>query len=78
MEVTRENLREITPKVIDDIKNCIFLSFDFELTGLNPVGATKLRYHDTLQDRYFRLLQSAQSFLPIQFGLTAVRYENNQ
>ena len=77
MDITLENLDQNVPIIIENIKNSLFLSFDFEFSGLNAHGAPKVNLHDTIQDRYFRAVNSAQNFLPIQFGLTTIAFNDN-
>ena len=36
MELTRENYYDMEPKILEDIENCEFISFDLEFSGLIP------------------------------------------
>eukprot|EP01094_Clydonella_sp_ATCC50884_P010859 TRINITY_DN20678_c0_g1_i1.p1 TRINITY_DN20678_c0_g1~~TRINITY_DN20678_c0_g1_i1.p1 ORF type:complete len:556 (+),score=179.18 TRINITY_DN20678_c0_g1_i1:35-1669(+) len=72
MEVTRENFKEVLPRVLQEIERCSFCSVDFELTGLHPSFSPldAISPFDDIEDRYTKLRKSAQSFQPIQFGLS--------
>ena len=66
MEITIDNYFEKESEIKEDIKNCNFLSFDLEMTGI-AVGSRHLL--DSPNERYLKHKSSAEKFKIIQFGL---------
>ena len=78
MDVTTENFDSVLPVIAKAINECIFMSFDFELTGLYPHSCPSTTSFDTLQQRYEYACQGARSFIPIQFGLCTVAWDDEK
>ena len=51
-------------------KSACFCAFDLEFTGLSIQGGGSDTDLDSIQDRYARARETAQNFLPLQFGLS--------
>jgi hypothetical protein len=66
MEITIDNYFEKESEIKADIKNCDFLSFDLEMTGIS-VGSRHLL--DSPNERYLKHKSSAEKYKIIQFGL---------
>ena len=66
MEITIDNYFEKEPEIKSDIKNCDFISFDLEMTGI-AVGSRHLL--DSPNERYLKHKLSAEKYKIIQFGL---------
>jgi hypothetical protein len=78
MDVTGDNINELAASIVNNIRESICVAIDMEFTGLNSHGNIKPNLLDTFQDRYSRFFNSAQSFIPMQLGLTTVRVGENQ
>ncbi|KAK6624118.1 hypothetical protein RUM44_010976 [Polyplax serrata] len=78
MEVTRENFNEVIATLEDVFKKAAFLTFDTEFTGLRVEGATGGNYFDTLDDLYVKDRFKAETFMAIQYGITAFIYDNTE
>ncbi|KAG5879707.1 hypothetical protein JTB14_008533 [Gonioctena quinquepunctata] len=72
MEVTSANFRSVLPKVEKAIEDCLFLSIDCELTGLNVTR--NINAFDTPSDYYEKVKTNCKDFLVIQYGLSTFRY----
>lgn len=76
MEVTKETFEDALPIVEEALKECQFYSFDCEMTGLFVSDRKGLAdgkppsYLHDMEDRYEELLQSSESFVINQFGLS--------
>ena len=66
MEITIDNYFQKESEIKSDIKNCDFLSFDLEMTGI-AVGSRHLL--DSPNERYLKHKLSAEKYKIIQFGL---------
>ena len=66
MEITIDNYFEKESEIKQDIKNCDFLSFDLEMTGI-AVGSRHLL--DSPNERYLKHKLSAEKYKIIQFGI---------
>ena len=66
MEITIDNYFEKESEIKTDIKNCDFLSFDLEMTGIS-VGSRHIL--DSPNERYLKHKSSAEKYKIIQFGL---------
>ncbi|XP_046815939.1 pre-piRNA 3'-exonuclease trimmer-like [Vespa crabro] len=71
MEVTRKNFEKILPMVKEVLKEAEFIAFDSEFTGLNSDDINS-SYFDTIEEQYEYLRKTTESFIIIQFGITAV------
>jgi len=77
MEVTKDTFEEALPMVEEALSECQFYSFDCEMTGLFVSDRPGLAegkpppYLHDMEDRYEELLQSSESFVINQFGLSA-------
>ncbi|GIL45504.1 hypothetical protein Vafri_2735, partial [Volvox africanus] len=72
-DVNRHNFKAVLPVMRAAIYESTFVAIDAEFTGLFPEGVSD----DTLDDyeeRYKRLLASADSFAICQFGLSAFKW----
>lgn len=83
MEVTRHNFRETLPIVGEALGECQFYAFDCEMTGLfvsdrNGLaeGKPPAYLHD-MEDRYEEILQSSESFVINQFGLSTFSWNGS-
>ena len=81
MEVTRHTFRDTLPLVEQALDECQFYAFDCEMTGLfvsdrNGLaeGKPPTYLHD-MEDRYDEMLQSSQSFVINQFGLSTFAWD---
>lgn len=76
MEVTKDTFEEMLPIVEEALSECQFYSFDCEMTGLFVSDRKGLAdgkpppYLHDMEDRYEELLQSSESFVINQFGLS--------
>ena len=71
-QVTRHNFQQVLPDVRQALADCQFFSFDCEMTGLYPDSSDAAATpHDDYEERYRKLVLSAQQFLVTQFGLSA-------
>jgi len=68
MDVTRDNFLSYYSEVLEKIKECTFIAFDTEFTGLLDEGI-KEDWLDTPSERYEKLRHGTSQFLIIQFGL---------
>ena len=78
MEITSENFEEDLPIVKEAIEECLFMSMDFEMSGLFPHSAPNTTWFDSLQQRYENASQAAKTFIPIQFGLCTVSWNEEE
>lgn len=74
MEVTKENFDKVLPLIAEAIKECDFLAFDTELTGLASRNS-RIMALDTVEERYQKIRASATSFQTIQWGLCAFKWD---
>lgn len=75
MEVTAAQFEAALPRVEAALASCDYVAIDCEFTGLSLYPSRKEEIFDDMEQRYARVRQSAQSFLIIQFGLCAVRWD---
>lgn len=68
MDITRENFLERYQEVIEQIKDCSFIAFDTEFSGLLDEGIQEA-YLDIPSERYEKLRNGTQQFVIMQFGL---------
>jgi len=68
MDVTRDNFLSYYSEVLGKIKECTFIAFDTEFTGLLDDGI-KENWLDTPSERYEKLKHGTSQFLVIQYGL---------
>ncbi|KAF9972045.1 Target of EGR1, member 1 (Nuclear) [Actinomortierella ambigua] len=67
-QVTRDNLAEMQPKVVELLKQATFIAIDVEFTGFGDnIHATKA---SNVQERYENLCSIAKSHALIAFGLS--------
>ncbi|KAF9157573.1 Target of EGR1, member 1 (Nuclear) [Actinomortierella ambigua] len=67
-QVTRDNLAELQPKVVELLKQATFIALDVEFTGFGDnLNATKA---SNVQERYENLCSIAKSHALIAFGLS--------
>ena len=66
MEITIDNYFQKEQEIKSDIKNCDFLSFDLEMTGIS-IGSRHIL--DSPNERYFKPKSSAEKYKIIQLGL---------
>ena len=76
MQVTALNFGEMHTALSTSIKDSLFVSFDFEFTGLANKKEHEPLILDTSQDRYTRLRQSVETFKPMQIGIST--FKNGQ
>lgn len=74
MEVTADCFEAVLPRVEEALVGCDYVAIDCEFTGLSLFPSRKEEVFDGVEQRYARVRQSAQSFLIIQFGLCAARW----
>lgn len=72
--VTKNNFDEVLPVFQQNLKNSLFTTFDFELTGLTTPDSFE-EFNDSEEERYAKLARSVRSYVPIQFGVTLWRKE---
>lgn len=68
MDITRENFLEHYQEIIKEIKDCSFIAFDTEFSGLLDEGFREA-YLDMPSERYDKLRNGTQQFVIMQFGL---------
>ena len=68
MDITRENFLEHYQEVIEQIKDCSFIAFDTEFSGLLDEGFREA-YLDVPSERYEKLRNGTQQFVIMQFGI---------
>lgn len=68
MDITRENFLEHYQEIIKEIKDCSFIAFDTEFSGLLDEGFREA-YLDMPSERYDKLRNGTQHFVIMQFGL---------
>ena len=79
MDITRDNFLEYYQEVIEQIKDCSFIAFDTEFSGLLDDGFREA-YLDVPSERYEKLRNGTQQFVIMQFGIclfkkiTATKY----
>ena len=66
MEITIDNYFEKESEIKSDIKNCDFLSFDLEMTG---IAVSSRHLLDSPNERYLKHKLSAEKYKIIQFGI---------
>ena len=67
MELTRDNYYDIEPKILKDIEECDFISFDLEFSGLIQ---NKFKIYDSPEEYFEKLKYNAENFRIIQLGIT--------
>lgn len=83
MEVTRDTFENTLPIIEEALSECQFYSFDCEMTGLfvsDRKGLAEGRpppYLHDMEDRYEELLQSSESFVINQFGLSTFTWDGS-
>ena len=73
LQVTRNNFLQTLPAIRQALDQCLFYSFDCEMTGLYLQGQEDYSLDD-IEDRYIKTAASAEQFLVTQFGLSAFRW----
>lgn len=68
MDITRDNFLEHYQEIIGQIKDCSFIAFDTEFSGLLEEGFQEA-YLDIPSERYEKLRNGTQRFVIMQFGL---------
>ena len=68
MDITRNNFLEHYQEIIKQIKDCSFIAFDTEFSGLLDEGIREA-YLDVPSERYEKLRNGTQQFVIMQFGL---------
>ncbi|GIL72176.1 hypothetical protein Vretimale_341 [Volvox reticuliferus] len=72
-DVNRHNFKAVLPLMRAAIYEATFVAIDAEFTGLFPEGVSEDPLDD-YEERYKRLLASADSFAICQFGLSAFKW----
>jgi hypothetical protein len=79
MELLRDNFERSLPMLEEAINECDFMAIDIEFTGLDPRGQPTPRSEsDNIQERYEKVRQQAQDFIPCQFGLCTFRWDDER
>lgn len=78
MEITIDNFEECLPQVERAIIDCEFMAMDFELTGLFPRSTPSPTFLDTVQQRYEACSSACKAFIPIQFGLSTMSWNQEK
>ena len=73
--VSRTNYAALLPRVLDDIRECDFVAFDCEFTGLLAARASRYSALDDVAARYAKLRDSATAFGLLQLGLSCFRWD---
>eukprot|EP01080_Neovahlkampfia_damariscottae_P008512 gene8512-336_t len=68
IDVTKKNFQHITSEFKENLNDCIFVSFDFEMTGL-LVSPNQELLSDTMQERYSKIRDSIQKLTALQIGV---------
>ncbi|XP_047346953.1 pre-piRNA 3'-exonuclease trimmer-like [Vespa velutina] len=71
VEVTKKNFEKVLPMVKEALEEADFIAFDSEFTGLNSDDINS-SYFNTTEEQYEYLRKTTESFIIIQFGITAV------
>lgn len=66
MDVTKHNFVDILQSIQDLIRDCDFIAFDLEMSG---ISLDKPQVSDSSEMRYSKLSRAASSFLVIQMGI---------
>ncbi len=75
MELTRENYYDMEPKILEDIENCEFISFDLEFSGLI---LSRFKIYDSPEENFQKNKYMAENYRIIQVGITPfIKKENN-
>ncbi|KAL6437323.1 hypothetical protein ACFW04_005079 [Cataglyphis niger] len=77
IEVTSENFNTIYPHLERVLKDASFIAIDTEFTGLN-VDDIKNSLFDSINERYEKQRCNIQSYIIIQFGITAFQRVQNE
>ena len=72
MEIYFRNYPDNEKNIIENIKNCDFISFDLEMTGIDNEKNNNII--DTPQRRYEKYKLTAETYSIIQFGLSLFKY----
>ncbi|EFJ49494.1 hypothetical protein VOLCADRAFT_120753, partial [Volvox carteri f. nagariensis] len=72
-DVNRHNFKDVLPIMRSAIHEATFVAIDAEFTGLFPEGVSEDPLDD-YEERYKRLLASADNFAICQFGLSAFKW----
>lgn len=70
MDVTRLNFAELYPTIENEIKECDYLSFDCEFSG---IGSQYLSLFDSPEERYSKRHRNEMKFDIVQFGLSVFK-----
>jgi poly(A)-specific ribonuclease len=76
MDIDRRNFADAWPTVQAALNACAFVCVDTELTGLHVYSESSGSLHDTLEDRYAKVKESAQAFFPPQFGIATFVWDS--
>jgi poly(A)-specific ribonuclease len=77
MNITQENFEELLPRIVEDIKQCDFISIDAEFTGLGLDPLTRNDILDTSAERYEKVSKVITQYLPIQIGICTFTYKKD-
>ncbi|KMQ98242.1 poly -specific ribonuclease parn-like domain-containing protein 1 protein [Lasius niger] len=77
IEVTNENFSTIYPHLERVLKDASFIAIDTEFTGIN-VDEVKNSLFDSINERYEKQRCNVQSYIIIQFGITAFQRIQNE
>lgn len=67
------DFNEFLPEIQEAINDCLFVSIDSELTGLNTVP-NSINTFDTPAQYYTKFRKCCKEFLVIQYGLSIFKY----
>ncbi|RWS08940.1 poly(A)-specific ribonuclease PARN-like isoform X1 [Dinothrombium tinctorium] len=76
MDINRHNFVENFSEIQTVIKECDFIAFDTELSGLTKDRLNGL--FDTIDERYAKMKCNSMDFLLIQFGLSCFKKTQNE
>lgn len=80
MDVTKENFIQLLPEISDTIRNCDFIAFDTEFSGLHREKCNF--FFDTPEERFAKAVETGRDFFVMQFGLacftrtSSLKYDN--
>eukprot|EP01135_Chromosphaera_perkinsii_P002983 Nk52_evm5s232 gene=Nk52_evmTU5s232 len=78
MEILRSNFILEFKRIEKACSEADFFAFDFEMTGLDSNPQNRTNFLDDLEERYRKVKGSAENFLPIQFGLSCFRWDDEK
>ncbi|XP_021916008.1 pre-piRNA 3'-exonuclease trimmer-like isoform X2 [Zootermopsis nevadensis] len=73
-EITRNNFEQKYPKIVESLRNAVFIAVDTEFTGLLSDPDFKASLFDTSNERYDKLRRSVQHFIIMQIGICTFRF----